>query len=169
MIELAPWIHRVEPGNLILSNDVGDWCRLPYPNHPKGCPKYGQSEGCPPRAPKVENVFDLSKPLFLINSEFDLAAHVERMRLAHPEWSDRQLRNVLYWQGTSRKQLKKRVKQAAELVGADTFAMVPEAMGVNVYATAMLSGLKLERIKGLKTCRHVALIGTKVRSKDDRS
>lgn len=168
-MELAPWIHRVETEDLIRSDNVGNWCRLPYPNHPKGCPKYGKSDDCPPRAPDVWEVFDGGRPLFFVHSEFDLAAHVAKRRAKFPEASELQLRNVYYWQQTSRKQLRGRVKQAAELLGPDTFAMVPEAMGVNVYATAMLSGLKLERIKGLKTCRHVALIGTKVRSKDDRS
>lgn len=144
---------------LVLSNRVGEWCRMPYPGHPKGCPNYGKADRCPPQAPHVSDYFDIAKPLYLVHSEFDLAGHQGMMQTAHPAWTDRQCRCVLYWQPKSRKQLKERAGDAMRLLGLDGMAWVPEAMGVNVYATARLSGLILERIRDLKTCRHVALIG----------
>ena len=156
---LPPYIVPV--AKLVLSDQVGEWCKLPYPGHPKGCPNYGKADRCPPLAPHVSDFFDVSGPLYLVHSEFDLAGHQAKMKAANPKWSDRQCRCVLYWQPSSRKQLKARTTEAMRLTGLDGVAMVPEAMGVNVYATARVSGLALEPIRGLKTCRHVALIGVK--------
>lgn len=155
---LPGWIYPVE--RLVLSDSVGEWCKLPYPGHPKGCPKYGEADRCPPHAPRAGDYFDLQKPLWLVHSEFDLAGHAARMGALHPKWSDRQRRCVLYWQPKSRKQLMARLLEAREILGFTATATTPEAMGVNIYATARLSGLELERIRHLSTCKHVALVGS---------
>ncbi len=84
---------------------------------------------------------------------------MQRMKDLHPGWSELQCRCVLYWQSTSRDQLAYRIKFALHTLQADASAAVPEAMGVNVYATCRLAGLQLEKIRTLKICRHVALIG----------
>lgn len=160
MNNLKPYIYRVK--RLVLSNKVGQWCRLPYPGHPRGCPNYNQSEKCPPKAPRAQDIFNLDQSLYLVHSEFDLLAHASRMQNRHPHWSDRQCRCVLYWQGTSRRQLKDRCWQASWTDEKLIYTLIPEAMGVNIYATAALSGLKLERIKNITTVRHVALLGNKL-------
>jgi len=140
------------------SRKTGDWCKLPYPGHAKGCPNYGR-DGCPPDAPFISDIMDLRRPVYVAFSEFNLSAHIFRMQIKHPNWSDRQCRCVLYWQGTSRKQMRIRVKIAKFFGGGNLVLECPEAHGVNVYATCAYSGLKLQRIKNLETCRHVALIG----------
>ncbi|WP_319525754.1 hypothetical protein [uncultured Desulfosarcina sp.] len=152
------WLYPVK--RLILSDRAGRWCRLPYPDHPKGCPNYGKTEKCPPKAPAAGDYFDLSRPTWLVHSEFNLASHIARMEKKHPEWTLKQCRCVLYWQPASRRQLKYRIEEALSIVNADGSTLIPEAMGVNVYATARLSGLHLERIRHLEMCRHVALIGS---------
>ncbi len=45
-------------------------------------------------------------------------------------------------------------------LGLNTITTCPEGMGVNVYATARAHGLILEKIRDLKMCRHIALIGS---------
>ena len=155
-------IYQID--RLVISDKVSDWCRIPYPNHPKGCPNYGKKPRCPPNAPKIEEYFDISKPLYLVHSEFDLSKHVQEMKDKHPTWSDLQCRCVLYWQSRSRKQLMKRVEYTMiknRMLTA--FTDCPEGMGLNVYATARLVGLKLEKIHNLSICRHVALVGTRNR------
>ena len=154
---LPNWIYRIE--RLVINRNTGQWCQAPYPNHPKGCPKYDQSEGCPPKAPAVKDYFDISTPLYFVHSEFDLAIHIAEMKKKYPKWTLLQCKCVLYWQNTSRKQLRKRISEAFSILGANASTECPEGMGVNVYATARLAGLKLERIRHLSTCRHVALIG----------
>lgn len=154
---MNPWIYPVK--KIITANTIG-WCKIPYPGHPKGCPKYGNSINCPPDASDIEGKFHLDKPTFLVHSEFNLEGHAKNMKQKHSDWSERQCKNVLYWQSRSRKQLKLRVREFLMSQNAGYgYTMCPEGMGLNVYATALKSGLKLERIRHLKTCRHVALVG----------
>jgi len=154
------WLYEVK--KLVRSAQTANWCRLPYPGHLKGCPNYGKTTKCPPQAPTVEEFFDLSKPLYIVHSEFNVLIHMCKMKQQHPQWSDRQCRCVLYWQPKSRKQLKERIKIAHAYLGTNTDTSCPEAMGVNVYATARVSGLKLEKVRELSICRHVALLGWKI-------
>ena len=46
---------------------MGEWCQMPYPGHPKGCPNYdtGRPE-CPPNAPFVWDWIDKDKPQFFV-------------------------------------------------------------------------------------------------------
>lgn len=155
--ELPAWIVPIR--RLVMSEMTGQWCRLPYPRHPRGCPNFGHKDVCPPAAPQLADRIDTARPMYLVHSEFDLAGHARAMRHKHPQWSDDQCRCVLYWQPRSRKQLKVRTEQAMKMLCCDWVSYVPEAMGLNVYATAALGGLRLERIRTLATCRHVALIG----------
>lgn len=151
-----PWILPIK--RLVLSDKTGEWCQLPYHNHPKGCPKY-KTPGCPPYALHISERLNLNRPLFIVHSEFDLVAHVQNMKAKHPLWSEYQWRCVLYWQESSRKQLRERVKFAHWELNTNAETFCPEGQGVNVYATCFLAGLKLEKIKNLKTCRHVAIVG----------
>ena len=45
------------------------------------------------------------------------------------------------------------------ILKATRFEPCGESIGVNLYATCLISGLKLERIKGLSICRHIGLVG----------
>ena len=154
----------IEAVRICHSRKTGEWCRYPYPGHPRGCPNFNR-EGCPPKAPFITDVMDLNRPVYIAFSEFNLQAHVFKMRRKHPNWSERQLKNVLYWQGTSRKQMRQRAKVAQFCTGGNVVLTCPEAHGVNIYATCACSGLKLLRIKHLTTCRHIALIGFKPNQK----
>lgn len=150
----------IEALRIITSRKTGEWCQIPYPGHLKGCPNYGR-KGCPPDASFITDVMDLRRPVYIAFSEFNLSAHMGKMKYIHPNWTERQLRNVLYWQGTSRKQMRQRAKIAQFYGGGDVVLTCPEAHGVNVYATCFYSGLKIQKIKYLTTCRHIALIGFK--------
>jgi len=158
------WIVKLD--RITTTMKTGEWCQIPYPNHPNGCPNYGRS-GCPPTQ-HLRDVIDVTRPLYFVYSEFDLARHIATMRWRHPEWSERQLRNVLYWQGTSRRQLRERVSVAQYETGTEVALYCPEAHGVNVYTTARINGLILERIRELRTCRHVALLGFSLINKPKR-
>ena len=151
---MSNWVFPVK--RLVLSNNTSLWCKLPYHNHPKGCPNYGKK--CSPG--KISDVFDMEKPIFIIHSEFDLESHEKMMKERHPDWTRPQCRNVLYWQPKSRKQLKERVGLFLDAIDYHV-EYCPELYGVNVFATCLLSGLKLEKTKDLKICRHVALVGQK--------
>ena len=156
------WLIPVK--KLIHNQQIPNLCTLPYPNHPKGCPK--NVKDCN-NGKYITDVLNLEKPMWLVYSEFDLQAHAEKMKFKHPNWTERQCRNLLYWQGNNRKRLKERV---------DTVVLVnnlkdrklkllfnttcPEALGVNIFITAKLSGLNLDPMKDLKIVHHIALLGS---------
>lgn len=156
-IKIPHWIVPVK--RLIHKKEVRDWCKLPYHNHPKGCPNYGKRKECPPQSKYITEIININKPIFMVFSEFDLEKHISKMRKKHPQWSNHQLRNVLYWQSTSKKQMKERVKKAQSILGTKVIIYMPESNGINVYATAFHSGLKLEKIKNLKINRHITFLG----------
>lgn len=145
---------------VILDKRVRGLCAKPYPLHPKGCPNFGKRETCPPQARLYQDVYDLSAPVYAVVNEFDLGGHVGRMREAHPDWSDRQCRCVLYWQGGARKALKQRIAEALRDPRCAGYRAetCPEAMGVNVTETLRRAGIELEW-PPVRTARQVALIG----------
>lgn len=130
--------------DLRINYKAREWCKLPYPDHPKGCPNYGKKPTCPEQAPLIEDFIDLSKPKIIIAVEFDLAHHIGKMRSRHPDWSDRQLRCLLYWQGSVNKELRLLIKAVQGLNGLLKITTCPEAMGVNVIETAKRVGLPIE-------------------------
>lgn len=161
MTRLPEYIIPVK--RIVLSSKTGDWCRLPYPGHPKGCPNYGKSSKCPPKAPTLLDYFDFNRPVYLVVAEFDLQTQIKKMAALHPDWSNRQCRCVLYWQGTVRKILKERTAEAMKLLNATAATACPEGMGLNVFATARLAGLKMDKTRRVITDHHIALIGERIR------
>jgi predicted metal-binding protein len=143
---------------LCLDLRAREWCKLKYPDHPKGCPNYGKKLTCPPLVSLVGEVFDLSKPHWFVIVEFHLFEHFQRMMKLHSNWSERQARCVLYWQGKVNKQLKEAVKQFSW--GKDTtYTLSPEAMGVNVILTLKRLGIPVETKPKNKVLK-VALVGS---------
>jgi predicted metal-binding protein len=153
---MLDYLVRVSP---VLDPSVRGLCCRPYPLHPKGCPNFGQRATCPPQAPLFVSVYDAARPVWAVVNEFDLGGHVERMRAAHPNWSDRQLRCCLYWQRGARKQLQRKVMAACCTLDEGTYGVefCPEAMGVNVTATLAAEGITLEW-PPVRIARQVALI-----------
>ena len=132
----------------------GTWCCAPYPNHPKGCPNFGKRDSCPPRAAKFEDIVDINKPLFAAIVRFDLKEHAQKMFERHKEkHKDEESyksmprgmqRNVLYWQNTVRKQLKRIAYNVKGLLDDYIVLEIPEANGVNVFKTMAAHGLKMK-------------------------
>jgi len=149
----------INPEKIKFINNPGYYCQLPYPNHPKGCPNFGKKDICPPKAPKFEEYINLNKPIYISYSEFDLNQHREKMKLLHSNWSNLQLNCVLYWQSKSRKQMMDRAKIIKKQINADIILTCPEAMGVNVFATCLKNGLKLEKTKNINICHHIGVVG----------
>lgn len=143
------------------SRRVKEWCGLQYPGHPRGCPNYAKANKpkCPYNSPYFPEFFDLSKPLFLVLHSFDLGAHMGRMVKRHPRWTERQQRNVLYWQGTVKKAHRQKLNQAMIWLGADCYCSMPETLGVQMYNTCRASGVVLEPIRGIKYVQFVGIVG----------
>lgn len=136
------------PVSLIYNPAVRALCRKPYPGHPKGCPNFGVAPRCPGKVPLLYDLYRVGGPFYFVWTTFDMAAHVQHMRLRHPTWTDRQLRCVLYWQNKARKRLRNEivwVRMVREDLD-DSFLLneTPEALGVDVTATMKSINVILE-------------------------
>jgi hypothetical protein len=136
-----------------------DWCKFPYPDHPKGCPNYGKKEGCPPSAPIWTDV--MKSPYVMVAVRFNLAEWARQLKEKNPHFTDRQARCCLYWQGMVRKRLKDECKDFVSTLtryASDMKALgrnlpdpnpvihyCPEAMGVHVFETCYKNGVKLHK------------------------
>ena len=120
-------------------------CARAYPGHAHGCPNLGQRDTCPPRAPLFEDAY-INRDVIVIWNHFDLDAHVQDMRRRHPAWSERQLYNCLYWQGTARAQLRQAINDCilTHRQGQVDIIRCPEAQGVNVTETLREMGVDIQ-------------------------
>jgi len=130
--------------NPVINYSVRNLCLQSYYNHPKGCPNYGKKITCPPIIKYFDMIFDLTKPVFVIYNKFDLGTHIKNMALKHPQWSEYQLRCVLYWQGKARKELKEIIQSFLKTNPNFYICKTPEAIGVNLTATMKTIGIELE-------------------------
>ena len=136
-----PIIRRVE---VVVDHSVRGLCTRKYPGHPKGCPNFGKKGCCPPRAPMIERVINLAEPVWLLAIPFDLGTHVQRMGERHPEWTERQKANLLYWQAAVRKKLFESVTYIPRGFIDTVVVRIPEACGVDMTATCANAGITLE-------------------------
>ena len=129
-------------------------------------PVFDPVDHCPPKVQLYSDIWQVDGPFYAIWSIFDLAVHVRHMRFRHPNWSERQLRNVLYWQGRARAKLRMQILFAREQLARDVpdieerllAEMTPEALGVNVTATMKSIGIDLPW-PPVDFVYHVALAG----------
>lgn len=148
---------RVHP---VIDYSVRSLCIHVYPNHPHGCPNYGKKTGCPPHSPKIDQLIDLSRPVWAIWNIFDFAAHCKRMLKLHPEWKKypKKVACCLYWQPKARKQLMSNVAAFLNKHRDMVIVLNPEGAGVNVTATMASIGHHLQWPPTTRTYQ-VALAG----------
>jgi hypothetical protein len=127
----------------------GTWCKLPYPNHPNGCPNFPL---CPNKYQDLSELNNID--WYAVIEEFDLKAHAESMKARHPDWTDRQCRNLLYWQNGVRKRLREKAYRNAN---GGIVLEIPEACGVNLFATMSRVGIRLKRNPDL--IKKIMLVG----------
>lgn len=140
---MAVIIKQVVP---VINYKVRALCVKPYEGHPKGCPNFNNPKrtDCPRHVGKFEKLFDLTQPIYALIAEFDLDSHVKRMKYLHPNWSDKQARCCLYWQGTARKELNDAIK-IFKVNNPNYFVSItPEAMGIDITGTLQSIGINLE-------------------------
>ena len=137
-----PWI-LAKP---VVDVSVKGLCVRPYPGHPRGCPNFNKRSTCPPKCATIDKIINLDRAVYAIFNVFDFGGHVAKMRLAHPNWSGRQLQCCLYWQPSARKMLRNEVKDFLNWnSGFDGIIVyTPEALGVNITATMASIGENLE-------------------------
>ncbi|KKK63597.1 hypothetical protein LCGC14_2992670 [marine sediment metagenome] len=146
---------------VLLDTPTAALCRLVYPGHPKGCPNLGKVDRCPPKAP----LYNSGDYFTIAAVQYDLAARAAQLKALHPEWTDRQCRCCLYWQGSVRKALREWIKKipttrrsyVQRAFGLDVDE-TPEAKGANVFAMMEKCGHPMERQQPLHTVWKVAFL-----------
>lgn len=121
-------------------------CTREYPgqDHKKGCPNYGKNSLCPPNVPMYDQIFNINKDIYLIYTTFPLGLHMRKMKEKYPDWSERQLRNVIYWQKTAKRIHKEKIIEFLNLYkDLKYIAVTPEAFGVDVTKTLKSVGIDL--------------------------
>lgn len=130
-------------------DDLGLWCRLPYPNYPNGCPSYG-SKHCPPNTECIRKYLKDHDSLKLIYIIFDFKKYKELRRIEHPQWSEKQLGNSRHWQKALQKMLKDYILSKhpdifyATGSGFEDKCSI-EGGGVNVFKTLENNGFTIVR------------------------
>lgn len=136
------------PINVVCDPSIQELCLHRYPNHTKGCPKYGKKakrgeEECPPRALFFPDKFH--KKVYIAAIVFDFKQFLSWKKEIHPDWTERALRNQRHWQGHLRSELRKFVSGLGfKKLRYHKVIFKPETMGVNVTNTCKNVGLKLE-------------------------
>ncbi len=141
-------------------------CVRAYHGHAKGCPNWNRKDGCPPKAPLLDQLINLSAPVYAVYNRFNLAAHVAAMKGEHPDWSYPQLACCLYWQSRARKRLHIELdafanSTEAKQLGTTQCLSCPEANGVDVTQTMASVGVTLEW-PPTQFAYQVALVGRRV-------
>lgn len=153
----------------IISTNTAKLCRLPYPDHPKGCPNFGKKQGCPPDTPLWHSLVE--SPYWLVYQRFDLDAQEKRMLEKHPNWSKRQARCLLYWQkGVYNSVISEAISYMNFLFflsKGEKHRLIsnPEGAGIDLFETCRMAGIKLERdYLNQKHVYKMVLIGKKLKS-----
>jgi len=133
-------VGQVEP---VVDYSIRKVCKQRYANHPHGCPNWKKRSTCPPKAPSLHKVFDLQQPFYAIVNAYPFGEHMAKMKERHPGWTDRQVRNPLYWQGTARKQLKQGINDFLHDHLTYIVIRCPEACGVLITKTVAPLGIEL--------------------------
>ena len=139
-------IIPVSDKDLIRDPSIIKWCRYPYKptGKYKGCPNsLGPGESC-----QTEYIDDIATgPWWFVAAVCDFAKYRKEVKRLHPGWSERQLRNPLYWQGNIRKRLRAHTLRVMKDISGKGFfyTQVPEGYGVNVIETLENLGYDIPR------------------------
>lgn len=139
-------IIQLAPDNLVFEPRArGFWCQLPYAGHPKGCPNFGKKKQCPPFSVNFRESY--SPPYYIIAEFFNLESQIKKMKERHPSWTEKQCRNLLYWQKKVNKNLKNKAESFINSLEENDLSIIeiPEATGIDIFRTCKNIGLHLEK------------------------
>ena len=125
---------------------------------------YGARPSCPPEAPMIDQILDLSEATYLIAIKYNVKEHYDKLRLDHPNLSEAQIRIPYLWQGKADKLLKDAVGACKGKVPNKLAVYRPEANGVNVVAMIARLGINLT-FPTEEYAYRVAIMGTRKKGK----
>lgn len=105
--------HSIQRDTIVFTPETRAWCRRPYPGHPRGCPRFGKANLCPPKLKYDPSILNPYSHFYLAVARFDLKSYCALRLCEHPSWTERQQRCLLYWQPAVRNMLANYVDQIA--------------------------------------------------------
>lgn len=148
----------IPASSILFKEEVREWCRLAYPDHPRGRRNYGKCDLCPPKAPYRADILDTFSHFKTIYAVFDFKRYKELVIEAHDQWTERQVENVLWWQSGVKNVLKQKVLSNYVRGARDIVADVilgagsgfgnyqsMESAGIDVFTTMRKNGIQMER------------------------
>jgi hypothetical protein len=142
----------IDPSTIVFSGNVRGWCKLPYENHPKGCPNVLKCTGRKVPAAENERRIKTSYESFLlVYAEFDLKEYKRSMKLLHPSWSPDQIKCVRYWQNSVKATVLHHLEnlhRGRDFLGSGSGSdgnPSMEAAGIDVFATLAGNGINFEK------------------------
>jgi len=139
----------------------GTWCQLPYPNHIKGCPNYPL---CITKREPFES-FREKYEWHAYYTWFDIEAWAEKRKKDAENRgtpiTEKQARIVYLWQGHVESEIRKRIIN--DMGEGDILLEVPEAYGINMFATMKKVGISLKADYSKMVCK-IMLLGKNKRS-----
>jgi len=136
-------IKKVNPSMIYFSKNIQGLCLRTSKSFPRGCPNYGKKKGCPPTL-LINKILDLTKPVYVIWTEFPIGKYASEMRLKHPHWSEKQCYCCRYWQPRARKMHYAEIKKHRKKYHFNKVINCPEGNGVNIAGLMAKLGIKLE-------------------------
>lgn len=151
--------------SIVFKENIGQWCQLPYSEHKKGCPNYGKGLLCPPKSPFYRDIVKNWQCFSVVYAVIDLKGYKDEMRISHPNWSEKQLSCVLYWQRRVKVKLRSEVDKICNIGNdlvlgcgsgfGDCYSM--ESVGINVIQTLKNNNIEID-VKPINRVVLVSLI-----------
>jgi len=151
-------IIKLDNSKILFGRYVQEFCKNKYSGYRDGCSNYNKKKGCPP-CELIDEILDLKKDVFLIYTEFEVGKFAERMKKAHPNWSEKQCFNSRLWQGKARKEHRLEVEKFRKENSMEVISQ-PERKGVDINLLFSRMGIKLEW-PPMKIARVVSMAGIK--------
>ena len=148
---------EIKKDTIIHYSEIGDLCHRPYPDHPEGCPNIYKCKDL--EIPKFEDILMHGEHnhYYLIYANFDIHTYESERKKIYPNWSRKQLRNLLHWQNSVKKMLSdfidlQSLTKRDYLLGCgcrlrvrfQEFVGSMEYSWINVFSTCKLNGIRLE-------------------------
>lgn len=136
-------IVKIDVRDLEISRSYQCMCLKKSSSFRQGCPNYGKKEGCPPRNLFDED-YDLNSPIYLIATDFNLTKQADRIRITHPDWTEKAIYNPRYWQNTARRIHSGEISDFLKENPEYTIEKSPEGAGINIDKLCRDYGIILE-------------------------
>ena len=149
---------EIREKTIISYPEIEDLCYRSYPNHKKGCPNIDKCYHL--NIPNFEIISEYGKynHFYLIYAKFDFKQYKKLRKKEHSNWSEKQVKCVLYWQKSVKKLLSEFInlliltKQNNYILGCGSGLNINfqkrvgsmENSNINVFSTCKLNNIKLE-------------------------